>query len=82
MTVDLLKFDEKSVFREEYKPSNVVLFIFNKFDEVKKVSNFFMGSEEVKPKISGIPDLQGKRILLCDDTTYTGLTIMNCVDWA
>jgi len=52
------------------------------YENYKKVSNFFMGSEEVKPKISGIPDLQGKRILLCDDTTYTGLTIMNCIDWA
>ena len=51
------------------------------YENGKRVSRFFSG-KEVKPEISGIPDLEGKRILLCDDTTYTGLTMKNCIDWS
>lgn len=51
------------------------------YENYVKVRKFFAG-EEVKPSITGIPEIEGKRILLCDDTTYTGLTMMNCKDWA
>ncbi len=51
------------------------------YENFKRCKKFFLGLEEVKPEIAGIPDLKGKRVLLCDDTTYTGITMMNCVDW-
>lgn len=39
---------------------------------------YFMGSK-LTPKIGEIPDIKGKRILLVDDTTYTGITIKNII---
>lgn len=53
------------------------------YENYEKVHKFFTGKGDlVKPEITGIPEIEGKRILLCDDTTYTGLTMMNCINWA
>lgn len=49
-------------------------------NNTKKAIDFFSG-KEVKADIYGEPEISGMRILLCDDTTYTGITITQCVDY-
>jgi hypoxanthine phosphoribosyltransferase len=41
---------------------------------VAKVSMWMLG-RDVSPQISGCPNVKGKRVLLVDDTTYTGITL-------
>jgi hypoxanthine phosphoribosyltransferase len=41
---------------------------------VTKISMWLLG-RDVSPKISECPNVKGKRILLVDDTTYTGITL-------
>lgn len=43
--------------------------------------SFFVG-DKFSPKISDVPvpDIAGKRVLLCDDTSYTGSTMRNVVE--
>jgi len=49
----------------------------NFLENSRKALGFFMG-KDINPNIDGLPDLQGMRILLCDDTTYTGITMNKC----
>lgn len=37
----------------------------------------FYKGENFSPNITDIPDVEGKRILVCDDTSYTGMTMTN-----
>lgn len=50
------------------------------YENYKKATDFFNG-KEVKPDITGNLEIKGKKILLVDDTTYTGITIKNCIDY-
>jgi hypoxanthine phosphoribosyltransferase len=51
----------------------------NSFKEtVYKSSTYFMGYD-LKPTIGDVPDVKNKRILLADDTTYTGMTFTKVV---
>ena len=43
----------------------------------KQAIGFFLG-KDINPNIDGTPPVQGQRILLCDDTTYTGITMTKC----
>ena len=50
-------------------------------ENIVRISMWFLG-REVSPKISNCPNVKGKRILLVDDTTYTGITLkknMKCL---
>lgn len=49
----------------------------NFLENSRKAASFFMG-KDVNPEIQGLPDVKGKRVLLCDDTTYTGITMNKC----
>jgi hypoxanthine phosphoribosyltransferase len=42
-----------------------------------KTFGFALG-KQINPIITGNPDLSNKTILLCDDTTYTGITMNKC----
>lgn len=49
----------------------------NFLENSRKAIGFFMG-KDINPDIQGNPDLKGMRVLLCDDTTYTGITMNKC----
>jgi len=49
----------------------------NFLENSRKALGFFMG-KDINPDITGIPAVAGMRILLCDDTTYTGVTMNKC----
>jgi hypoxanthine phosphoribosyltransferase len=46
----------------------------NFITNVRKTANFLFGVEQM-PKIGEVPNVKGKRVLLIDDTTYTGVTL-------
>jgi len=41
---------------------------------IHQAYSFYIG-DKFSPKITDIPDVKGKRVLLCDDTSYTGSTM-------
>lgn len=47
-------------------------------DNVIQAYSYLLGID-FKPKIGMVPDVKGKRILLADDTTYTGITMRNVI---
>lgn len=49
----------------------------NFLENSRKALGFFMG-KDINPDIQGVPDVKGQRVLLCDDTTYTGVTMNKC----
>ena len=40
----------------------------------------FYKGEKFSPAITEIPDVENKRVLVCDDTSYSGMTMTNVVD--
>lgn len=49
----------------------------NFLENTTKIVKFFSGTD-IKPDIQGNPSIAGQTILLCDDTTYTGVTMTKC----
>lgn len=49
----------------------------NFLENTTKIVKFFSGTD-IKPDIQGLPSIAGHTILLCDDTTYTGVTMSKC----
>lgn len=49
----------------------------NFLENSQKAIGFYMG-QNISPEISGLPQIKGKKVLLCDDTTYTGITMLKC----
>ena len=49
----------------------------NFLENSKKAIGFFLG-QDINPEIDGFPEIKGKTILLCDDTSYTGVTMKKC----
>ena len=51
------------------------------FYQNAKIYCMFAMGYNVNPRISGLPDVNGKRVLLCDDTTYSGITITKNMEY-